>query len=162
MEEGGANTLFLTFGMLEWQESKEAESSHLAPILLIPVTLSRQSVRSGFRLTRHDDDALVNPTLLQKLQQDFNLKLPSFEVLPTDDHGIDVDGILQTFRLNVSELKGWEVKSRFILVSFHSRSTSCGRTFQDRHKQLQDNSVVAHLINNPGKAFADSATGFET
>jgi len=90
-EEGGVNTLFLAFGLLQWREDKSAESSHLAPILLIPVTLSRQSVRSGFRLTRHDDEALVNPTLVQKLSQDFSLKLPSFETLPTDDKGLDVD-----------------------------------------------------------------------
>lgn len=161
MEEGGANTLFLTFGMLEWQESKDAESSHLAPILLIPATLSRQSVRSGFRLVRHDDDALVNPTLLQKLQQDFSLKLPSLDVLPTDDRGIDVDRILQTFRLHVSELKGWEVKEQVHLGIFSFTKYLMWKDLQDRQKQLQENSVVAHLINNPGKAFADSATGFE-
>ncbi|AHN74553.2 DNA helicase [Pandoraea pnomenusa] len=161
MEEGGANTLFLAFGMLEWQESKDAESSHLAPILLIPVTLTRQSVRSGFRLSRHDDDALVNPTLLQKLQQDFSLKLPSFDVLPADDHGIDVNGILQTFRLHVAELKGWEVKEQVHLGIFSFTKYLMWKDLQDRQKQLQENSVVAHLINNPGKAFADSATGFE-
>jgi very-short-patch-repair endonuclease len=161
MEEGGANTLFLAFGMLEWQESKDAESSHLAPILLIPVTLSRQSVRSGFRLTRHDDDALVNPTLLQKLQQDFNLKLPSLDVLPTDDRGIDVNRVLQTFRLNVGELKGWEVKEQVHLGIFSFTKYLMWKDLQDRQKQLQDNSVVSHLINNPGKAFADSAAGFE-
>lgn len=162
MEEGGANTLFLAFGMLEWQESKDAESSHLAPILLIPVTLTRQSVRSGFRLSRHDDDALVNPTLLQKLQQDFSLKLPSFDVLPADDHGIDVNGILQTFRLHVAELKGWEVKEQVHLGIFSFTKYLMWKDLQDRQKQLQENSVVAHLINNPGKAFADSATGFES
>lgn len=161
MEEGGANTLFLAFGMLEWQESKDAESRHLAPILLIPVTLSRQSVRSGFRLARHDDDALVNPTLLQKLQQDFSLKMPSFDVLPTDDRGIDVDRIMQTFRLHVGELKGWEVKEQVHLGIFSFTKYLMWKDLQDRQKQLQENSVVAHLINNPGKAFADSATGFE-
>lgn len=164
MEEGGANTLFMAFGMLEWHESKDAESSHLAPILLIPVTLTRQSVRSGFRLARHDDDALVNPTLLQKLQQDFSLKLPSFDVLPADDHGIDVNGILQTFRLHVAELKGWEVKEQVhlgILGIFAFTKYLMWKDLQDRQKQLQENSVVAHLLNNPGKAFADSMTGFE-
>ncbi|WP_144111325.1 DUF3320 domain-containing protein [Paraburkholderia sp. BCC1886] len=161
MEEGGANTLFLAFGMLEWQESKDAESSHLAPILLIPVTLSRQSVRNGFRLTRHDDDALVNPTLLQKLQQDFSLKLPSFDVLPTDDRGIDVDQIFQTFRLHVGELKGWEVKEQVHLGIFSFTKYLMWKDLRDRQKQLQENSVVAHLVNHPGKAFADSATSFE-
>lgn len=161
LEEGGANTLFLALGLLQWQESKEAESRHVAPILLVPVTLSRQSVRSGFRLTRHDDDALVNPTLLQKLLQDFSLKLPSFDVLPTDDKGIDVNRILQTFRLHVGDLKGWEVKEQVHLGIFSFTKYLMWKDLQDRHKQLQENAVVAHLINNSGKAFADNEVGFE-
>ncbi|MEC5163192.1 MULTISPECIES: DUF3320 domain-containing protein [unclassified Janthinobacterium] len=160
LEEGGANTLFMVFGMLEWQEDKDAEARHLAPILLIPVTLSRQSVRSGFRLTRHDDEALVNPTLVQKLLQDFGLKLPSFEVLSGDDKGIDVAGILQIFRLHVTELKGWEVKEQVHLGIFSFTKFLMWKDLQSRHKALLENSVVAHLINHPGKAFADNAIGF--
>ena len=161
LEEGGANTLFLSFGLLQWQEDKDAEAHHFAPILLVPVTLSRQSVRSGFRLTRHDDDALVNPTLLQKLWQDFNLRLPAFDVLPTDDKGIDVERVLQTFRLHVSELKGWEVKEQVHLGIFSFTKYLMWKDLQDRHQQLQENAVVSHLINHPGKAFADNEVGFE-
>ena len=161
LEEGGANTLFLAFGLLQWQEDKDAEAHHLAPILLIPVTLTRQSVRSGFRLIRHDDDALVNPTLVQKLWQDFDLKLPSFDVLPLDEKGIDVGKILQTFRLKVAELKGWEVKDQVHLGIFSFAKYLMWKDLQDRQKQLMESPVVAHLINNPGKAFADSEVGYE-
>ncbi|GBG12991.1 uncharacterized protein NMK_0529 [Novimethylophilus kurashikiensis] len=159
-EEGGVNTLFLVFGLLQWREDKNSEVNHLAPILLIPVTLTRQSVRSGFRLTRHDDEALVNPTLIQKLAIEFQLRLPSFEVLPTDDHGLDVDKILQTFRLHITELSGWEVKEQVHLGIFSFTKYLMWKDLQDRQKQLQENSVVAHLINNPGKAFSESEAEF--
>lgn len=161
LEEGGANTLFMVFGFLQWQEDKDSEIRHLAPILLIPVTLTRQSVRSGFRLTRHDDDALVNPTLVQKLWQDFNLKLPSFDVLPTDEKGLDVGKILQTFRLQVAELKGWEVKDQVHLGIFSFTKYLMWKDLQDRQNQLQESGVVAHLINNPGKVFAANEIGFD-
>lgn len=161
LEEGGANTLFIAFGLLQWQEDKDAEAQHLAPILLVPVTLSRQTVRSGFRLTRHDDDALVNPTLVQKLWQDFNLKLPSFDVLPADEKGIDVGKVLQTFRLHVAELKGWEVKDQVHLGIFSFTKYLMWKDLQDRHQQLQANSVVSHLINNSGQTFAGDDIGFE-
>ncbi len=160
LEEGGANTLFLAFGLLQWQEDKEAETTHLAPILLIPVTLTRQSVRSGFRLTRHDDDAMVNPTLVQKLMQDFGLKLPSFDVLPSDDKGIDVAGVLQIFRLHVGEMAGWEVKDQVHLGIFSFTKFLMWKDLQDRQHQLMENSVVAHLINHPGQAFGASDIGF--
>lgn len=160
-EEGGANTLFLAFGLLQWREDKNADASHLAPILLIPVTLTRQSVRSGFRLTRHDDDALINPTLIQKLLNDFQLKLPSFDILPTDEKGLDVEKIFQIFRLQVAELEGWEVKEQVHLGIFSFTKYLMWKDLQDRQAQLQENPVVAHLINNPGKAFADRDPGIE-
>lgn len=161
-EEGGANTLFLVFGFLQWREDKTAESSYLAPILLIPVTLTRQSVRSGFRLKRHDDDAIVNPTLIQKIQKDFQIILPSFDVLPTDDKGLDVAKIFQTFRLKVAEMEGWEVKEDVHLGIFSFTKYLMWKDLQDRQKQLQENAVVAHLINNPAKPFADDDPGLET
>lgn len=159
-EEGGVNTLFLVFGQLQWREDKNSEANHLAPILLIPVTITRQSVRTGFRLTRHDDEALVNPTLLQKLANDFQLKMPSFEVLPTDDKGLDVEKIFQTFRLAITEMPGWEVKEQVHLGIFSFTKYLMWKDLQDRQKQLQENAVVAHLINNPGKVFSDSDPDF--
>jgi len=161
LEEGGANTLYLAFGFLQWKEEVHAETTLQAPILLVPVTLSRQSVRSGFRLTRHDDEALVNPTLLQKLAQDFSLKLPSFELLPSDDKGIDVGRILQTLRLHVAELRGWEVRDTIELGIFSFTKYLMWKDLQERQQQLLQNSVVAHLINNPGQAFASEGIGFD-
>ncbi len=161
-EEGGVNTLFLAFGLLQWREDKNSEVSHVAPILLIPVTITRQSVRSGFRLTRHDDDALVNPTLIQKLANDFQLKMPSFEILPTDDNGLDVEKIFQMFRLHITEMPGWEVKEQVHLGIFSFTKYLMWKDLQDRQKQLQENAVVAHLINNPGKAFSNSDLEFAT
>lgn len=160
-EEGGANTLFLVFGFLQWREDKTAESSHLAPILLIPVTLTRQSVRSGFKLKRHDDDAIVNPTLIQKLQKDFQLTLPPFDVLPTDEKGLDVAKIFQTFRLKVAEMEGWEVKEDLHLGIFSFTKYLMWKDLQDRQQQLQENAVVAHLINNPNSPFANDDLGLE-
>jgi very-short-patch-repair endonuclease len=156
LEEGGANILFLVFGFLEWKEEKNAEATHLAPILLIPVTLQRQSVRSGFRLARHDDEVIVNPTLIQKLWQDFNLKLPPIDVVPIDDKGIDVGKILQIFRMQVAEIKGWEVKEQAHLGIFSFTKYLMWKDLQERTEQLAKNRVVAHLINNSGEAFANA------
>lgn len=161
LEESGANTLFLVFGLLQWQEDKDAEARHVAPILMLPVTLTRHSVRSGFRLTRHDDEPLVNPTLVQKLLQDFDLRLPSFDTLPTDEKGLDVRKILQTFRLHVAELPGWEVKDEVHLGIFSFTKYLMWKDLQDRNEQLLSNPVVAHLVNNPGQAFTSAVIEFE-
>lgn len=163
LEEGGANTLYLAIGLLQWTEAEKADAIHLAPILLIPVTLQRQSVRSGFRLTRHDDEAIVNPTLLELLRTNFELRVAGLDVIPTDDKGIDVARILQAFRLAVAEIPKWEVREQANLGIFSFTKYLMWKDLQDRTEQLKANRVVKHLIENPGQAFAreDHAGEFE-
>lgn len=161
LEEGGANTLFLAIGLLEWTEVEKAETKHLAPILLIPVTLERQSVRSGFRLRRHDDEAIVNPTLLQLLRNSFELRVAGLDIIPIDDKGIDVAKVLQSFRLAIREIAKWEVLEQAHLGIFSFKKYLMWKDLQDRTEQLKANRVVKHLIENPGEAFARESNGGE-
>lgn len=161
LEEGGANTLFLAIGLLEWTEVEKAETKHLAPILLVPVTLDRQSVRAGFRLRRHDDDAIVNPTLLQLLKNSFDLRIAGLEIIPTDEKGIDVAKVLQSFRLAVREISKWEVIEQAHLGIFSFKKYLMWKDLQDRTEQLKSSRVVKHLIENPGEAFARESNSDE-
>ncbi|CAB3626284.1 DUF3320 domain-containing protein [Achromobacter dolens] len=154
LEEGGANTLYLAMGMLRWTEHPAAESAHLAPLILMPVSLQRQSVRSGFRLLRHDDETIINPTLLQMLRNNYELRIPGLDVLPTDDKGVDVARVLQAFRLAVREIAGWEVLEQVHLGIFSFTKYLMWKDLQDRSGQLKANRVVRHLIDHPGQAFA--------
>ena len=154
LEEGGANTLYLAIGLLQWTEVDKTDVVHSAPILLIPVTLQRQSVRAGFRLARHDDEAIVNPTLLQLLKTSFELRITGLETLPLDDKGIDVARVLQAFRLAIAEIPKWEVLEQANLGIFSFTKYLMWKDLQDRSEQLKANRVVKHLIENPGQAFA--------
>ena len=154
LEEGGANTLYMAIGMLRWTEAEKSEAAHLAPILLIPVSLQRQSVRSGFRLSRHDDEAIVNPTLLQLLKNSFELRIAGLDVILSDEKGVDVTKVLQAFRLAVREIPKWEVLEQAHLGIFSFTKYLMWKDLQDRTEQLKANRVVKHLIDNPGQAFA--------
>ncbi|MEO6321624.1 MAG: DUF3320 domain-containing protein, partial [Polaromonas sp.] len=158
LEEGGANTLYLAIGLLRWTEAEKADAVHLAPLLLIPVTLQRQSVRSGFRLMRHDDEAIVNPTLLHLLKTSFELKVAGLDVVPADDKGVDVLQVLQSFRLAVREIPQWEVLEQAHLGIFSFTKYLMWKDLQDRTEQLKLSRVVRHLIDNPGEAFPREGT----
>lgn len=157
LEEGGANTLFLALGMLRWQDAERAEVKHLAPILLIPVSLTRQSVRSGFRLTRHDDDPLINPTLIQLLREQFGFAVPEFDFGDADERGVEIERVFQAFRLATREAVGWEVETQGHLGNFSFTKYLMWKDLQDRAGRLKENRVVAHLLDNPGQAFAPEA-----
>ena len=156
-EEGGANILFLAIGFLSWTR-KAGEATHRAPLLLIPVTLRRASVRTGFRLALHDDEVRINPTLLEMLRQDFRLRMPDLEGdLPHDASGIDVDAIVRSVRGHTRDLRGWEVVPDMVLATFSFTKHLMWKDLVDQAGRLTRNPVVRHLLETPKHAYGEGA-----
>lgn len=101
-EEQGVNVLYLSFGFLHWNESKDSNVYFDAPIILVPVTLVWESITSPFKLTINEDDITVNPTLLYKLENDYGITLPEFNV----DNGLS-DYLFEV--KNIIKNNGWGV-----------------------------------------------------
>jgi len=156
IEEGGANTLYLAFGMLRWSDAEKGEASYSAPLLMVPVQLVRASVKAGVRLRRLDDDVLVNPTLLLKLANDFDLHIPSLDELLRDREAVDLSRVLQAFRLAVTEMRGWEVVEAVHLGLFSFAKYLMWKDLQDRMNLLACNPIVAHLVDGRGLATKDT------
>lgn len=153
MEEGGANTLFLAMGFLTWTPADKTRQLR-APLILIPVTLSRRSVRSGFTITLHEDEPRFNPTLLEMLRQDFGLNLGVNDgELPTDDSGLDIAGIWKTVSRAVKDIKGWEVREEVILAMFSFSKHLMWKDLTAQIDKLRENPVVKHLIDTPREIY---------
>ena len=156
-EEGGANILFLAIGFLIWTR-KDGETPYRAPLLLVPVSLKRASVRAGFRLALHDDDARFNPTLTELLRQEFDLRIPGLAGdLPRDGSGLDVDHILAIVRSHVRDLKGWEVVPDVVLSAFSFSKFLMWRDLVERSEVLKRNPVVRHLLDTPTHSYGDGS-----
>ena len=52
LEESGVNALFLALGFLKWRPKGANAKDYRAPILLMPVGLTRKNVREGYVLSR--------------------------------------------------------------------------------------------------------------
>jgi hypothetical protein len=72
----GINTLFMAFGFLKWKELDYNKSFVVSPLLLVPVSISRETIASPYSVRIIDDDIVLNPTLSEKLQE-FGLDLES-------------------------------------------------------------------------------------
>lgn len=79
IEEQGINILYLSFGFLKYTEVEHSKSTYLAPLVLVPVTLSIESITSPYVLKLHEDEIVVNPTLAYMLDSVYSLKLPAFD-----------------------------------------------------------------------------------
>lgn len=158
MQEGGSNTLFLALGFLSWNRDDKDKKNLRAPLILIPITLTRKSVRSGFMLSLHEDAALFNPTLVEMLRQDYHLFLGIADSeLPKDEHGLDVAKIWTSVSAAVKDIKGWEVIEDVVLSTFSFSKYLMWKDLSERIDQLKQNAVVRHLIDTPRDAYSGSA-----
>lgn len=102
IEEQGINILYLSFGYLRYTEAEHSQSTYLAPLVLVPVTLSVESITSPYILKLHEDEIVVNPTLSYMLDSTYALTLPNFD--STGDIGAFFDEVENVVREN-----GWKV-----------------------------------------------------
>ncbi len=150
LEEGGVNTLFLAVGFLEWKVSEREEKSCLAPILLIPVRLQRRSMEEGIRISRIDEDTVINETLLELLRSQFQLAIPGLAPLPTDESGVDVKLVMRIFRQAIRDRKGWEVREEARIGHFSFAKFIMWNDLTTRVEALKRNPLVGHLIEGGG------------
>ena len=110
-EETGSNSLYLALGMLAWRENPKDTKVRLAPLLLIPIYLSRRARGEGFDLEIGDDEPRVNATLVEFLRLNYGIDLSTLTAdLPTDDTGLDVARIFAHARQAIAAQVGWELR----------------------------------------------------
>lgn len=147
IEENGASTLFLAVGLLRWYDRKTPEQERLAPILLLPVELSRRSVNSNFTLRSSGEETMINITLLEFLRQEYQLDLGALEELPYDDKGVDVGKIMGSVRRAVMNLKGWDVLEQLILGNFSFNKLILWKDIVSHQEELKKSPIVRSLID---------------
>lgn len=150
LQEGGANTLYLGLGFLLWKRDEKDDRRFRAPLILLPVSLERRSVRSGVKLVSHDDEPRFNTTLLEMLRKDYRVDIRGLDgVLPEDHAGIDVAGIWNTVRKAVKDVPGFEVVEDVVLGHFSFAKYLMWKDLVDRIDALRKNAIVKHLIDTP-------------
>ena len=146
----GTWTLYLTIGMLQWQDPQD-DKQVLSPLILVPVRLTRNGPDLPYTLSRTDDEAIVNPVLRFKLDHDFGVTLPE-----VDPYDIRADDILEGVQKLVTA-RGWEVLERSVLTSFSFHKEAIYNDLKDNEDAVADSGLVQLLALGPD---APSSDGF--
>jgi Protein of unknown function (DUF4011) len=79
LRETGHHTLHLAFGFVQWFEDDESDLPFHAPLLLLPVKLTKDEGRAkkDFRLSVWEGGLEVNVALVEKARSDWGLELPN-------------------------------------------------------------------------------------
>ena len=104
-EEQGYSVLHLALGFLKWHDPENTGKFYLAPLILIPVELERQKVRTQFRLCWSGAELFPNLSLEAKLAEQ-GITLP---ILETPENKDGVDAYFQAVSEAASTQEGWRV-----------------------------------------------------
>jgi very-short-patch-repair endonuclease len=117
-EEQGVSVLFLALGFLEWREANHSEIPRFAPLILVPVELSRPSAGARFRLTIREDDLFTNVSLQALLREQFDIRLPDLPEAEDLAPSAYFDAVAQA----AGQRPGWRVHPNEIVLGFFSFS----------------------------------------
>ena len=160
IEENGANTLYLAFGLLKWFDAKtKPPVARYAPILLLPIDISRKSAANGtYAISQRDDDPQLNITMLEKLKQDFSIIIDSLDPLPLDEHGLDTRKIFATIKECVKDQPDWDVLELAAIGVFSFSSFVMWNDLVNRSDELAQNKIVKSLLEGRLTWNAESMT----
>lgn len=141
LEEQGVNVLYLAFGFLKWYESEHSDQALYSPLILVPVTITWESITSPFILNLYEDDIVLNPTLAYKLENDFAIKLPEYN----EDNDIEV--YLSKIG-NLISHSNWRVESETGLSLFSFLKINMYKDLDLHRDKIKANAVVRSLCGH--------------
>ena len=116
LDEKGTNTLHLSFGCLEWLESKNTPRN--APLLLLQVKLTEKPTSKGpeYFIESTEGELFTNLPLSKKLLNDFKIKLPNLKEEQTIE---DYFSLIE--EQIIKNKPDWKLR-RYITLAIHTYS----------------------------------------
>ncbi len=117
IEESGINTLYITFGFLEWYEAKSSEKAIISPLVLLQLNIKRKESQTGytFHIKTTGEEPEINLALAEKIKE-----LGNGVVLPEFNEGDTPETYMAKItkwieKLHIEDAKRWSVR-RYITI----------------------------------------------
>ena len=144
-EEQGVDTLFLALGFLAFYEDDQSDLQRLAPLVLLPVTLSRQRSEI-WKVKASGEEPIANPALVEYLHRKHRL-----ELLPLN---AEVDNGLATWLSHLEELiapkKRWAVQAGSLLGTFSFQKFVMHQDLKKNAELIVANALIERLALREG------------
>ena len=147
LEENGANSLFIVFGLLKWYENDKSVRPRYAPLLLTPVDIIRKGV-NNYIIRKRDEETTFNTTLVEMLKQQHEVNLTGLSPLPEDEHGTDVRKVFSIVRSHLTGHSKWDIIEECMLGLFSFNKFVMWNDIHNNADKLKENPIISSLINN--------------
>lgn len=149
LEENGANSLFLSLGLMKWYETDQSTQARYAPILLLPIDIVHQRPSAGGKYTirSRDEEILLNVTLIEMIKQKYGIRFNVQDILIDDASGVDVMAALSAMKVIVKDLKRWDVLPEAMLGLFSFSKFVMWNDIHSNADKLRESSIVKALMD---------------
>ena len=153
LNEKGANTLYLTIGLLRYYEVQNQDNLgayRVAPLVLVPVDLVKDGKSKGsYSLRLRDDEWMHNTTLIEFLKKERGFDLSGIEsILPGPDGHLDVERILAQMERTIKGLSGWSCHRNYLgLGSFDFTHYCMWNDLRLRKEAMGKNPIIRSLAS---------------
>ncbi|MGH8226527.1 MAG: DUF3320 domain-containing protein [Steroidobacteraceae bacterium] len=145
-EEQGVNILYLALGFVKWFEAEHSEVERFAPLVLIPVELTRKGARERFQLKARDEDLYTNISFKVWLAEQHSIELPD---LPDSEEWLP-SAYFDAVRAAIRKAKRWEVREEVLLGFFSFNKFLLWRDLDPAHwpdpGQLLGHGILSRLL----------------
>ena len=145
LEENGANSLYMVFGLMRWYENEKSVRPRYAPLLLMPVELVRRS-GNNYVVRRRDEEMTINTTLVEMLRQQYQIDLKGLQPLPEDESGVDVRAILATVRAQLACQPRWDVVEESMLGLFSFNKFVMWNDIHSNAEKMRRSPIIESLF----------------
>ena len=148
LSEQGVHSLYVAFGFLKWFETVNSEVEHLSPLMLVPMSLSRDSADAPWELIEAEDDAIDNLCLRERLKQDFGMVLPSLPDIDDLEEEQARVNFLDSIRKAIAANERWEVLDRCALGRFAFPKVAMWQDLKDHVDAVLSNSLCRSIAGD--------------
>ena len=151
IEEQGVNALFLSLGTLHYNESRDSKEFYKAPLILVPVELSRKSARGGFAVKATEDEIIVNSSLIEYLRRNFSITLPEIPDSSQLAEDYDVQQFFAAVADTVSNQTEWKIKNEIYLALFSFQKLVMYKDLERNAENLAAHKIIGKIITKSGE-----------
>ena len=149
IDEQGVNPLFLALGMLHYTESTDSKVIFKAPLVLLPVELTRKSARAGYQIKATSEEPMVNPALAEYLKQ-YPISLPELPDSNTIPDDFDLQELFATIAERIQNKRDWSVKTDIYLSLFSFQKFVMYKDLEANAQSFSLHRLIRQLVLRSG------------
>lgn len=153
MNDLGYNVLFLTLGSIVWYERSDSDVKFEAPLLLLPIKITRENVSSPFIVEYNDDDVILNPALALKLKKEFQIYLDDIDI--SDIQDTDIVKVFEQVQKKIEKQKKWKLLNNIYIGLFSFAKFVMYKDLDQNQDKITASKLIKYICGKGESQYAN-------